>query len=174
MNTGQMLLVAAVALVFSTGMAHAENFKSPKECVPGTRVTHDSLGVSGTLVRDDAESQMCTFVEDGSGRKRYALYWMLRAAGTSPETNDKLVPGTYECFAGNPNKYTFMDLRITGANTYQWGGVQGHFRLDDRTKKIVFDSGPLVKVTAKLLAGPRVGMNTDRGSSFGTSCGLRR
>lgn len=33
---------------------------------------------------------------------------MFNAEGVSPETDDKLVPGKYECFAGG--RYTFMDM----------------------------------------------------------------
>ena len=101
-------------------------------------------------------------------REETYIFWMLRAAGVSVETDDKLVPGVYEGFAGL--SYTFMDLTIEGAGTYDWAGSRGKYNVEQPSRRIIFTSGPLRKYTAKLPRGPSVGLNTDGGTFYGTHC----
>ena len=110
---------------------------------------------------------------DGTGKTHWFLFWMLHSEGGSAETNDQLVAGVYECFAGNPNQYTFMNLRVIGTDSYEWAGQRGKLRVEP-SRKMVFESGPLAKYTSKLLAGPSVGLNTDGGTFFGTHCDLKK
>jgi hypothetical protein len=164
------LIVAfiAVAAMMAGTTAQAEKFKSAKECVPGTQVV-DLRNRTGTVVSHD--ETMCK-VQFPSGTESL-IFWMLNKAGDSPETNDKLVPGVYECFAGG--RYTFMDMKITGANTYQdTGGNPGKFHVEMPSRKIVFETGSFSKYHAKLLDGPAIGLNSDGGSFYATTCELRK
>jgi hypothetical protein len=162
--------VAALVAASTLGVmapAAAEKFKSPSECVPGRRVT-DMLGKTGTVVGiQKGETVMCTVKPDGGGPEQHLIFWMLHPAGGSPETNDKLVRGTYECM-GN-GRYTFIDVRVTGANTYSSGGGAGTFRVLP-SRKIVFQGGPLARYHAHLLPGPSIGLNTDGGTFYATTC----
>ena len=45
---------------------------------------------------------------------------------------------------------------------------------DAGTGKIVFESGPLAKANAKLLPGPKIGLNMTGGSFFNTTCSLKK
>ncbi len=164
-------LLAAGALLIA-GTCSADVFKSQAECVIGKRVT-DKANKTGVIVRAPKNDTLCFVRLDGGPKDREETYifWMLRDAGASMETDDKLVSGKYECFAGMPNAYTNMDLIVSG-DSYAWAGSRGKLRIDPQSRKIVFDSGPLQKVTAKLLRGPSVGMNTDGGTFFGTHCDL--
>lgn len=161
------MMIAGGALAGLTQHANAENFKTPKECVAGKRVV-DGLGKTGTIVglRDGT---MCDVMVDG--KKTAYLFWMLRLEGASAETNDKLTPGVYECFAGG--RYTFMDMYITGPNTYQSAGRNGRFHVE-ASRKIVFETGPLAGYNSKLLAGPTIGLNADGGSFYATTCELNK
>ena len=100
-----MKTIFGIFLVAAASTCSAEVFKSQAECIVGKRV--------------------CFVHLDGAAKDREETYifWMLRATGVSVETDDKLVPGVYECFAGL--SYTFMDLTIAGADTYDWAGSRG-------------------------------------------------
>ena len=166
-----MAFAASVA-VLGTGLrASAEPFKSPQQCIAGKHVA-DAAGKTGRVSGIDKGSpSMCDVVMDGTGKLSYYLFWMLHPAGGSAETNDKLVPGKYECF-GN-GRYTFMDMYITGPNTYASAGTRGTFVVAP-SRTIVFHGGSLAKFHAKLLAGPAVGLNTDGGSFYATTCELKK
>jgi preprotein translocase subunit YajC len=151
--------------------ADAEAFKSVTQCAPGTRVA-DSSGATGTVIKI-TQGTMCEVKRDDTGESHSYLFWMLHLAGGSAETNDKLVPGKYECFTGLPIHYTFMDIYVTGANTYSSAGHGGTLRVLP-SRKIVFLSGPLKRDYGKLLAGPTIGLNTDGGSFYGTTCSLKK
>lgn len=170
----RLTLIAAAITALSLGTVvpvHAEEFKSPRQCVAGRRVT-DMLGKTGTVVGlQKGSTVMCTVKPDGGGAEQHLLFWMLHPAGGSRETNDKLVPGTYECFAGG--RYTFMDVHITGPNTYATAGKGGTFRVEP-SRKIVFQSGPLARDYAHLLAGPTIGLNTNGSSFYATTCELKK
>jgi hypothetical protein len=73
---------------------------------------------------------------------------MLHYAGTSSETNDKLVPGIYKYYAAG--NYTFMDLSITSSNTYTSAGGSGRYHVTP-TRDIVFESGSLAN-TARIFS----------------------
>src|SRR5258708_4312956 len=163
-------LVLTAAFMAGARTAAAENFKSVKECVPGKRVVNN-MGDKGKILRI-SQGTLCVVLLD-SGKEQSSIFWMLRDESAGAETNDKLVPGTYACYAGNPNQYTFMDLKILSANTYEWAGQRGRFHVD-ALRKIVYESGPLARYTSKLLAGPSVGLNTDGGTFFGTHCDLQK
>jgi hypothetical protein len=168
------LLTLALAAAFVAGArpAAAENFKSVNECVAGKRVANNS-GDKGKILRI-SQGTMCVVLLDSTGKEQSSIFWMLRAEGASSETNDKLVPGTYACYEGMPNHYTFDDLKILSATAYEWAGQRGKFHVDATSRKIVYETGPLAKYTSKLLAGPAVGLNTDGGTFFGTHCDLQK
>jgi len=163
-------LVLTAAFIVGTRTAVAENFKSVKECVPGKRVVNN-MGDKGNILRI-SQGTLCVVLLD-TGKEQSSIFWMLREEGASAETNDKLVPGAYACYAGNPNQYTFMDLKILSANSYEWAATRGKFHIEP-SRKIVYETGPLSRYTSKLLAGPSVGLNTDGGTFFGTHCDLQK
>ncbi len=170
----KLLLLAAFGALIA-GNAAAEVFKSRAQCVLGKRVA-DKADKVGTIVTGGGKDDTLCFVHlDGTAKDAWTTYifWMLRDAGASVETDDKLVSGVYECFSGSPNSYTFVDLRISG-DTYEWGGSRGKLRVEMPSRKIVFASGPLMRATSKLLKGPSVGLNTDGGTFFGTHCDLAK
>jgi hypothetical protein len=167
----RIVAITIAAVVILSRQAHAEVFKSPQECVTGTRVV-DSGGKHGRITgmsRYSSTSCMVAFDEGGAPQAR--IFWMLHAEGQSAETDDKLVPGTYECYANL--RYTFMDVLITGANTYQAAGKPGKFHVEP-SRKIVFETGTLAKYHAKLLRGPSIGLNTNGGTFWSTTCDLKK
>ena len=161
-------IIIGVCFLCVAYRADAEVFKSGKECIVGKRVV-DMGGKHGRITKTDGAT-MCTVAIDG-GKEEARIFWMLHAEGASAETDDKLVPGKYECFANM--RYTFMDIYITGANTYQAAGGPGKFRVEP-SRKIVFETGSLSPYTAKLLRGPSIGLNTDGGTFWGTTCELKK
>lgn len=171
MNRRAIFIAAAIAALSlgSAGPAQAEGFKSPSECVPGRKVI-DMLGKTGTVLGlQKGNTVMCT-VRFADGTEQHLLFWMLHPAGGSSETNDKLVPGKYECM-GN-GRYTFIDVYVTGPNSYSLGGKAGAFRVEP-SRNIVF-SGPLAKYHGHLLPGPSIGLNSNGGTFYATSCELNK
>ena len=165
-----ILTIMTMGLIFLAAPdAQAEKFKSVKECVPGTRVI-DGLNRHGKITKNDG-STMCSVTFD-NGKQETLLFWMFNAEGASAETDDKLVPGKYECFAGG--RYTFMDMYITGASTYTSAGVAGKFHVEYPSRKIVFESGSLKPYHAKLLQGPSIGLNQNGDSFYATTCELNK
>jgi len=168
------VLAIALTVAFVAGSfvrAGAENFKSPSQCVPGKRVT-DMLNETGTIIGiPKGDPVGCRVRMDKTGEDRYHIFWMLHPAGGSKETNDKLVPGKYECFAGG--RYTFMDMYITGPSSYSSAGTHGTFTVLP-SRKIVFHGGSLAKYYAHLLAGPAIGLNTNGDSFYATTCELKK
>ena len=165
-------LAIALAVAFVAGSfarAGAEAFKSARQCVPGMQVV-DLRGRTGT-VTGVTQTVMCSVRFPGEPRDESLLFWMLHPAGGSKETNDKLVPGKYECFAGG--RYTFMDMYITGPNSYSSAGTHGTFTVLP-SRKIVFHGGSLAKYYAHLLAGPAIGLNTTGDSFYATTCELKK
>jgi len=144
-------------------------FKSPDQCKVGTRVT-DKDNKTGTITGIDGYMSLCQVKLD-NGTQNYYLFWMLRTAGTSAETNDNLVPGTYECYASG--NYTFMDISITGPNSYSSAGAAGRFHVTP-ARDIVFENGPLSKYHAHLKDGPSIGLNSNGDSFYGTTCDLKK
>jgi hypothetical protein len=142
-------------------------FKSPDQCTAGTRVT-DKSNKSGTVIGIEGHMNGCRVRLD-DGTETFYLFWMLHYAGTSSETNDKLVPGIYKCYAAG--NYTFMDLSITSPNTYTSAGESGRYHVTP-TRDIVFESGSLTKYRAHLLDGPSIGLNSNGDSFYGTTCDL--
>ena len=165
------LFIAIVGCLATAQRANAEAFKTNAECVPGKRVA-DKIGQNGKIIGPTRGDPVgCDVLWDSDGKSHYYIFWMLHLEGGSSETNDKLVSGTYECFAGG--HYTFMDMRILGPNTYESAGERGKYHLEP-SRKIVFETGPLVKATSKLLAGPAIGLNMDGGSFYATTCELKK
>lgn len=162
-------VMMGLALCWSAPRAQADPFKSPKDCVGGKRVV-DRQGRKGTVVRM-ANDNLCMVKIDETGKDEYFIFWMLTEDGKSSEPTVKLVPGTYECYKGG--QYTFMDMYITGSNTYRMDGGSGKFRLE-AGNKIVFETGPLARYTSKLEAGPGILISTNGGSFYGTSCELKK
>lgn len=164
-----IVLVASIAFLGTSARANAEPFKSASQCVRGTHVT-DNGGKSGRVEAIE-QTTMCAVKMDATGETHHYLFWMLHAAGGSRETNDRLVPGKYECF-GN-GRYTFMDMYITGPNTYSSAGTRGTFTVYP-SRKIVFHGGSLARYYAHLLAGPAIGLNTNGDSFYATTCELKK
>src|SRR5437016_2614522 len=126
------LFIAAVGCLATAQRANAEAFKTNAECVPGKRVA-DKIGQNGKIIGPTRGDPVgCDVLWDSDGKSHYYIFWMLHLEGGSSETNDKLMPGTYES-AGERGKYHV-----------------------EPSRKIVFETGPLVKATSKLLAGPAI------------------
>ena len=67
----------------------------------------------------------------------------------------------------------FMDVRITGPDTYQdKQGAAGKYRQEGA--KIIFEGGPFAKANAAVLSGSRIGMNMNGGSFYNTTCSLAK
>lgn len=163
------LLLGGVLLVAMTLAAQCDVFKRADQCKVGMRVT-DKMNKSGTIIDIDRYMSLC-HVRLDDGTENYYIFWMLRPAGASVETSDKLVPGTYECYQSG--RYTFMDMKITGLNTYSSAGSSGRFHVEP-SRKIVFESGSLAKYHAHLLAGPSIGLNANNDSFWATTCELKK
>ena len=165
-------LIAAIGFIVLgsfASAAHADAFKSPKECVGGKRVT-DRQQRAGTVVKM-VNDNLCQVHIDETGKDEYFIFWMLTEAGNSPQPTVKLVNGTYECYANG--QYTFMDMQVTSATTYKTDGGSGSFRLE-AGNKLVFDNGPFANTTAKIDKGPSILLSTNGGSFYGTSCELKK
>ncbi len=169
MNRCYFIFALCLGALGYSPAARAEAFKSPKECVSGKRVV-DKQGRTGTIVRM-VNDDLCMVKMDENGKEDYFLFWMLTEQGKSSEPSVKLVPGTYECYQSG--QYTFMDMHITGSNTYRTDAGSGTFRTGP-SNKLVFESGPLAKYTSKLEAGPGILLSTNGGSFYGTSCELKK
>ena len=183
-------LIAAGLAVLVVPTQAAE-FKKAEDCVAGLRVI-DREGRSGTV--SGANGSTCKVKRDDTGKDDYYIFWMLRTAdgkGGSPaqvkagksaavapagRSGNSLPTGLYPCYslAGATLNYAFIDIRIDGPDRYRdKQGAAGRYVLKD-DGRIVFESGPLAKATAKLLAGPRIGLNMDGGSFYNTSCSLKK
>lgn len=169
MNRCCVLLALFLGALGCAANARAEAFKSPKECVAGKRVV-DRQNRTGSVVKM-ANDSLCQVRIDETGKEEYFLFWMLTEQGKSSEPVVKLVPGTYECYQSG--QYTFMDMYITGSNTYRTSGGSGTFRTGP-ANKLIFESGPLARYTSKLEAGPGILLSTNGGSFYGTSCELKK
>lgn len=150
-------------LLFVGTLIRAAEFKSAKECVPGLRVA-DRENLTGKVLSVD--SSKCFIQMDATGKKDTYIFWMLHAAGGSAETNDKLILGKYECWVGSN---IAGGMEITGPATYSSEGKPGKFHVE-ASRKIVFESGPYSSYSAKLLPGPRIGLNLSGGTFYNMTC----
>ena len=156
-------------LLLGAAPAWADEFKTADQCKPGVKVT-DRQDKPGTIT--GVSNGMCRVrLDDGS--ERSYLHWMLRPAGARRDTSDRLASGKYECY--HSGGYSFIDIHIDGPAAYRdKKGVKGEYRLDPATNKIEFTSGSLKGVNAKLLAGPRIGLNMNGGKSYNTTCAMKK
>ena len=141
----------------------AAEFKSDKECVLGLKVA-DRENLTGKVLSVD--SSKCYVQMDATGKKTVYLFWMLHAAGASAETDDKLILGKYECWVGSNMTGGMV---ITSPATYSRDGKPGKFHVES-SRKIVFESGPFSSYNAKLLPGPRIGLNLSGGTFYNMTC----
>ena len=155
-------IISLLMLLLVTPLMAAE-FKSDKQCVVGSKVA-DRENRAGKVVSVD--SSKCRVLLDGSGQTTTYLFWMLHAAGDSAETNDKLVIGKYNCYVGSQGT---GGMRITGPATYESDGKAGAYRVE-ASRKIVFESGPFSTFHAKLLPGPRIGLNMNGSTFYNMTC----
>ena len=158
-----MILKVSLSLLVLIAPMMAAEFKSEKECVVGSKVA-DHENHAGKVV--SVESAKCRVLLDSSGQTTAYLFWMLHAAGASAETNDNLVMGKYNCWVGSQ---ATGGLRITGPSSYESDGKTGKYRVEP-SRKIVFESGPFSTFTAKLLPGPKIGLNMTGGSFYNMTC----
>src|SRR5688500_4927208 len=121
-----------IALAFA-GAAGAAEFKKIDECVPGKKVMERS-SKAGVVTR--VSNGMCYVRLDGDGKEHNYLHWMLRPAGASAVTADKLVKGVYKCY--HSGGYSFIDIHIDGPDTYRdKNGKAGRYNLDAKSGRIV-------------------------------------
>jgi hypothetical protein len=182
-----------MALIFMFAFGHkamAQEFKSAADCVVGKRVmTREKQ--AGVVIKADGSS--CHVKLDSTGKIDYNIFWMLRAetaagksgdAGKSGKANlsadrtslgGDLPLGKYACYMliGSNMNYAFIDIHIEGGNRYRdKNGKTGTYQVD-AAQKIRF-TGPLSSANAKLLAGPRIGLNMNGGNFFNTTCSINR
>lgn len=183
------LLLAAVFAMLLANNALAAAFTKAGECVVGKRVVNrDSQ--AGVIVSADGSS--CRVKLDATGKIDYNIFWMLspegsgggrpsgaaatRTAGTTEGGSAGTIPtGVYKCYmlAGTTLNYAFIDINVTGSNRYRdKSGKSGTFTVDG-AGKIAF-TGPLAAANAKLLAGPRIGLNMNGGNFYNTTCSISR
>lgn len=183
-------VIALVLLFMVAPKAMAQEFKSAADCVVGKRVVTREKQ-AGVIVSADGSS--CRVKLDATGKIDYNIFWMLRPEGTatnarSPAAAQAKTPGKadagnaanlptgiYKCYmlAGTTLNYAFVDIHITGANRYRdKSGKAGTFTIDDASR-ITF-TGPLASANAKLLPGPRIGLNMNGGNLYNTSCSITR
>lgn len=148
----QTALLALASLLCAAFPSFAATFKSAGECTIGRHVA-DSQNKTG-VVTSVNQSNLCHVRLDAGGESYY-LFWMLHAAGGTADTTDKLRPGKYACYtySGGRLNYTFMDVLITGPNTYRSGGATFRFH-EAPGKRIIFENGPLAGRETKLSDGP--------------------
>jgi hypothetical protein len=156
-----------VLFLFAVSALTAAEFKSVKECVPGTAV-QDRENLTGKVV--SAEGGMCKVKLDRDAKVTTYLFWMLRAAGASVETDDQLSVGPYVCYVGSQ---AAGSMKITAPGTYERDGKTGKYRVEP-SRKIVFESGPFTEYHAKLLPGPKIGMNLNGGNFYNLTCDPKR
>jgi hypothetical protein len=156
-----MLNFSLAFTLFALSISAAE-FKSAKDCTTGLKVA-DRKSLTGQIL--SVEGSTCHVRLDSGETKTY-LFWMLHPAGASAETDDQLTTGNYRCYAGS---VIAGQLRITGPATYESNGKQGKYRIEP-SRKIIFETGPYSEYTAKLLSGPKIGLNLNGGTFFGTTC----
>jgi hypothetical protein len=165
-------MIALLLLAGAIGTASAQEFTKATQCVVGTRVV-DREGNTGEIIENNG---MCKVRKDADGNTRYYMHWYLRPAGAKAQTTDKLAQGLYACYTlvGSTTNYAFIDIRIDGPDQYSdKNGKSGKYRLES-SGKIIFESGPLTKANAKLMAGPRIGLNMDGGSFYNVTCSPKK
>jgi hypothetical protein len=162
-----MRWLLAMPMVLPVLPSAAAEFKKNSDCVPGIQVS-DRNDRTGTVLALD--NGMCK-VGFPDGSERSYLVWMLRPAGAGAQAQDRLVPGTYPCYSSG--NYLFMDVVIQDGSRYRSGKGSGEYRLE-KDGTLDFISGPLQEASAKLLPGPRIGLNMDGGSFYNTSCSLKK
>lgn len=156
-------MVAMIRLLFLLALPlAAAEFKSEKDCQIGAPVA-DRQNRQGKITA--VKTTMCEVTFPDNTKQSY-LFWMLHPAGSSAETDDKLTPGIYKCTGS-------LKIEILSANTYENVGKRGTFHIEP-SRKIVFENGPLASYTAKLLAGPTIGLNANGSNYFGITCRLPR
>jgi hypothetical protein len=151
-----------VFLLAVMSLAGAE-FKSAKECVPGAAV-QDRKNLAGKIMA--VENGLCKVKLDQDGKLATYPHWMLRAAGANVETDDQLQVGGYACYVG---QQAAGSMKIITPGTYESDGKRGKYRVEP-SRKIVFESGPFSEYHAKLLAGPKIGMNLNGGDFYNLTC----
>src|SRR5687767_4774657 len=133
-------LLLLIALAVPLAAASAE-FKTVDQCKPGTKV-QDRKDRSGTITR--VSNGMCYVRFAGADKDENFLHWMLRPAGESKVTSDKLAKGVYKCY--HSGGYAFIDIHIDGPDAYRdKKGNAGRYSLDASSGKITFRSGTLQK-----------------------------
>jgi preprotein translocase subunit YajC len=146
-----------------------QEFQSFRDCTVGRRVATNG-GRKGTITRLNTAWSYCYVKFDDTGKEEQMLYSLLYAEGGTTGAAGVAV-GVYECITG---EVTTMILRITSPGSYSVQGRPGKFQMSPNGT-IVFESGPLAgQFHSKLLSDGRVGMNTDGGAFYGTSCELNR
>ena len=93
---------------------------------------------------------------------------MARLLAQDAKGSYTLRPGKYPCytFSGGHLNYTFMDVLITGPNTYRSGGQTFRFH-QGPGNQVVFENGPLAGHPAKLTPGPSINIGA-------TTCDLEK
>jgi hypothetical protein len=175
-----------------SGTAYAQEFKRGEDCKVGARVA-DRDRVTSVVI--EVNGSMCKVKYDsprGSETTGSYLFWMLRpASGQSPATpsspaaaksakekpdaSGSLPTGLYKCYmlTGGTLNYAFIDVQIDSKNSYRdKQGGSGRYRIE-ANDTLVFETGSLKAANAKILSGPRIGLNMNGGNFFNTTCSLK-
>jgi hypothetical protein len=188
-----IVILLVFAWVFGQ-KAWAAEFTKASDCVVGQRVVNRDKQ-AGVIVKADGSS--CHVKLDATGKTDYNIFWMLRPeknsskAADSPSQRDPsagqsqsgntnpastgLQPGKYTCYmlTSGALNYAFIDIHIDSPSRYRdKSGKSGGYSIDGN-QKITF-TGPLAAANAKLLPGPRIGLNMNGGKFFNTSCSMKK
>lgn len=100
-----------------------------------------------------------------------ALCALVALTASSAATAASSLPrGKYPCYGSAG--YLFFDIVVTGPGTYLNAKKNGSYTL--RGTKIVFLSGGLKGVNAKLVRPTAIGLNMNGSSTYATTCTLTR
>ena len=161
---GKIIAAAGVGAVGLLVVAAMSGGSSPQSYAP-VQPAGSPLGGQATTppVASASAGPAGVAPQPGAGAENTAPPPAQDASGSSA-----LPAGKYACytFSGGRLNYTFMDVLITGANTYSSGGETFRFH-QGAGNQIVFDDGPLAGHPATVTKGPSINLGA-------TTCDLEK
>lgn len=144
------------------------------DCTVGTSVTNRQ-GKTGVVTASSGSYCNVTYPD---GTKGYHPSFMLRLAGTAtvdPKDVASVATGTYNCYAGSPLQYQFIDVNVKSATAYtDVKNKAGVYSYDPRTQLLTFTSGTFEGQFAKYLGKGKIGLAAKETTFFATVCSLKK
>jgi hypothetical protein len=148
----------------------------PSGCAVGAQVT-DRENRSGVIT--GIANGMCV-VALTDGQTRSYLAWMLTQGGAAAAaaSTGEIAAGRYECWAsgagGAASYYTLVDIQIRSATQYaDKAGTAGAYSYDAASKRLTFQTGPLVGQRAEYLEAGKIGLSSKPAGFFDMVCNLK-